>query len=153
MRKLIWLILPILALALFLAMPQAAWADDGTAGDGQTVDDGTDADTDADTDDTADTDTEDGTATDITAAADTVNAAIDALSASDGLKAHLKEMAVGRLGEAASRGFTAEQVQALADQMVQLFGAVNLDQDMPLAPPKTSAQRGRDKGSMDRPRR
>ena len=130
MRKLIWFFLPVLALGLCLAMQQVAWADDTTTGDDQTVtDDGTDTDT--DTDDTTDTDTEDGTATDITAAVDTVNSAIDALATSDGFKARLKEMAQGRLGEAALRGFTAEQVQALADQMVQLLGAVNLDQDLP----------------------
>lgn len=123
--KKVWLLL--LVLVAVLAMSQFAWAEDPVTGDDpDIVDDGTTGDVidDGTTGDETDL-------TDITAALDTVNATVDGLAVTDAAKARLKETAAGRLQQAADRGFSAEQVQALADQMTQLFGTADLARDLP----------------------
>lgn len=130
MRRLVWLFLPLLVIMMALTVPHYVWADETTPptevteDDPATVEDDEAADDDA-ADDEAVTDP-----VDITAALDSVNATIDGLTADDAVKAQLKVMSEARLREAADRGFTSEQVQALADQMGMLYGQVDPARDL-----------------------
>ena len=120
MRRLVWLFLPLLVIMMALTVPHYVWADETTPPTEVTEDDPATVE-----DDEAVTDP-----VDITAALDSVNATIDGLTADDAVKAQLKVMSEARLREAADRGFTSEQVQALADQMGMLYGQVDPARDL-----------------------
>lgn len=114
MHRRFTLLLLVLALVIGMTSSQLVWAEDGTTPPPEET-----------------TPPAEPAPIDLAPILETANAEIAAMSVSDEIKTRLCALVAERLQEAVNRGFTLEQIEALAGQMTALVDQCNLEADLP----------------------